>query len=176
MEGDHASAPASQLHHHLPNNPQRTRMRQPPSPRPSPPSHRGSAKAATDRSIRSSPSAHPPPAPASHAAPARANTSAFFIWWSSAAPGKGTSTDGLPAAASSATVLAPLRQRIRSASANSSAYRQETPPPSSDTDPHRSPDTPPRSTPHTCFAQSGAESSAPAQPPAAAPQSAASTH
>ena len=36
----------------------------------------------------------------------------------SAALGKGTSTAGLPAAASSATVLAPLRQRIRSASAN----------------------------------------------------------
>src|SRR5438309_10395909 len=52
------------------------------------------------------------------AAPAAANTSAFLNWWLSAAVGRGTSTAAFPAAASSATVLAPLRHRIRSASAN----------------------------------------------------------
>ena len=53
----------------------------------------------------------------STAALAEASTSAFLVWWSSAASGNGTSSDGLPAAASSATVLAPLRARIRSAAA-----------------------------------------------------------
>src|SRR6266851_3074935 len=52
------------------------------------------------------------------AAPAAANTSAFLNWWLSAAVGRGTSPAAFPAAASSATVLAPLRHRIRSASAN----------------------------------------------------------
>ena len=49
------------------------------------------------------------------AAPAIDQTSAFFRWWSSVAVGSGIRIAGFPAAATSASVVAPARQTIRSA-------------------------------------------------------------
>src|SRR5665647_1649840 len=49
------------------------------------------------------------------APPTDSSSRAFRVWWSSAAPAKGTRIEALRAAMSSASVVAPARQRTRSA-------------------------------------------------------------